>query len=143
MKPNHLKEQIEQSLGDLRQACVHLEYSYKKALSLTTDKDQLDEEGLETWEGFASRFARVSDLFLQKYLRSKVIQADPAFRGEFIDVLQKSEKMGLIQSSDKWYEVRQLRNFSVHEYAGAKFSATILRMMELAPELIETRNATV
>ncbi len=140
---NPFAEQIAETVREIQQACGHLEYSHKKAQGLTADKDKLDEEGLETWEGFVSRFARVSDLFLQKYLRSKILQADPGFRGELIDILNKAEKMGLISSTDEWYEIRQLRNFSVHEYAGPKFTMTIQRMLELAPILIETRHAPI
>jgi hypothetical protein len=126
---------------DLVQAVGHFEYSFNKAQGISRDKEKLTEEGLETWEGFVSRFAGVSDLFMQKYLRTKILITDPAFRGELIDVLNKAEKLNLIESATTWFEIRQLRNFSVHEYAGAKFTATISRMMELGPELIKTRHA--
>lgn len=127
---------------DLAAAVQHLEYSYKKVQGLSKNKDQMTEENLESWEGFVSRFARVSDLFCAQYLRLKILSADPAFRGEFIDVLNRAEKMGLIESVDKWYEIRVLRNFSVHEYAGKKFTITVTRMLELCPLLIATKNAS-
>ena len=136
------KKIIAQTIDDLKEAVGHLQYSYKKVGSLSNKKEQLDEEELETWEGFVSRFARVSDLFLNKYLRAKVLLADPAFRGEFIDILNKAEKMSLIESADVWYEIRALRNFSVHEYAREKFSNTIHRMVELTPLLLNTKNAS-
>ncbi|PWU20650.1 MAG: hypothetical protein C5B49_03910 [Bdellovibrio sp.] len=142
MRSENLHQILRESMQELRQAVAHLEYSYDKARILTREKDRLDEESLETWEGFVSRFGRVSDLFLKKYLRTKILIADPGFRGELIDVLNTAEKMNLISSASQWYEVRQLRNFSVHEYAGAKFTGTISRMFELAPILIQTKNAT-
>jgi hypothetical protein len=48
----------------------HLEYSYKKSKSLPMLDKEMDEEMLETWEGFSSRFARVVDLYTTKYLKT-------------------------------------------------------------------------
>ena len=36
--------------------------------------------------------------------------------GAAIDNLDKAEKFGLLNSADRWLEIRQLRNFMVHEY---------------------------
>ncbi len=135
------KDLIQKTILDLKASVIHLSYSFKKVQLISQNKAQMSEENLESWEGFVSRFARVSDLFLSKYLRSKILEADPAFRGEIIDLLNKAEKMGLIESADNWYEIRALRNFSVHEYAGEKFSKTLNRMLQLTPLLIQTQNA--
>ncbi len=135
------KDLIQKTILDLKASVTHLSYSFKKVQLISQNKAQMSEENLESWEGFVSRFARVSDLFLSQYLRSKILEADPAFRGEIIDLLNKAEKMGLIESADNWYEIRALRNFSVHESAGEKFSKTLNRMLQLTPLLIQTQNA--
>ena len=76
----------------------------------------MDEEQLETWESFAARFGRVSDIFLTRYLRSRVLEEDPGFSGTLRDFLLKAEKMNLIDDTTKWLSIRELRNLSTHEY---------------------------
>ncbi|MCH9644804.1 MAG: hypothetical protein K0U23_08125, partial [Gammaproteobacteria bacterium] len=86
-------------LTQMRKLCKaldHLEYSYKKILKLPVDANKLDDEMLETWESFAARFSRVTDIFLTKYLRSYVLVNDPGFRGSLRDYVNQAEKTGLI-----------------------------------------------
>ena len=74
-------------------ALGYLEYSHKKIQSLTSDPGLLDAETLETWESFVTRFARVTDIFVSKYMRARVSELDPAFRGELRDY-KKSKVIG-------------------------------------------------
>lgn len=64
----------------LKKALGHLEYSYKKATH-TLKKPQLAEDDLEDLEGFGARFARASDIAVQKFLRLKVLEKDPDLTG--------------------------------------------------------------
>lgn len=114
MVANH-RPLIIKTIQELQAGVQHLEYSYRKVQKIPLHKDQMDEEQLESCEGFVSRFAWVSDLYLSKYLRTKVLIADPAFRGEILDLLNKAEKMGLIQKADDWtarFDRCFSRNFS-------------------------------
>jgi hypothetical protein len=61
-----------------------------------TDLKALSSEDLGSWEGFASRWARVSDIFLAKVVRSRVLMGDPAFRGELRDFVDQGEKIGRV-----------------------------------------------
>ena len=54
---------------------------------------------LETWESFVSRFARVADIFLSKYLRAYVLREDPGFRGSMLDYINEGEKLGLLDDA--------------------------------------------
>lgn len=64
----NLKMQLSDQKRKLLKALAHLEYSYKKIIELPEEINQLDEEGLETWESFAARFCRVSEIFLTRYI---------------------------------------------------------------------------
>ena len=70
----------------------------------------------EPWEALTARFARVTDIFVSKYLRLLVLDQDPAFRGETRDLLDTSEKLGFISDADRWMKIRELRNKIAHEY---------------------------
>lgn len=118
----------------------HLSHSYQKVLKMTTDVEKLDIDQLEIWESFAARFARVSDIFLAKYVRTWVLQGDPAFRGSLRDFVDQAEKLGLIENADTWMEIRELRNASAHEYSEEKFSEDVQKMRNLTPILIALRD---
>lgn len=124
----------------LRKALQHLEYSYQKITKLPTDVQKLDEENLETWESFAARFSRVADLFLSKYLRTKILMQDPAFNGSLRDLLNNAEKAHLINDATYWMGIRELRNISVHEYSEAQLSQFFVTLKKEAPELIKIKN---
>lgn len=74
-----------------------------------------DEAMAERVEAFTSRFCRlqvtVGDKLLPVWL-----QALGEARGAVIDNLDKAEKLGVLESSDRWLEIRQTRNQMIHEY---------------------------
>lgn len=109
--------------AEVRSALYYLDYSHRKIQTLTTDPGLLDAETLESWESYLARFSRVTDIFLTKYLRSFILHLDPAFRGELRDFVDKAEKAGVIESSDQWMEIRELRNKISHEYTNKELKA--------------------
>lgn len=123
----------------LIKALVHLEYSYKKVLLLPEHPDQLDEETLETWESFAARFGRVTDIFLTKYLRAYVLQEDPGFTGSLRDFVNQAEKLGLIDNVDTWMAIRELRNIAAHEYTDKDLAAFFKRLKQEASILLSIK----
>lgn len=91
-------------------ALSRLEYSYNKVKKLPINADAFDEETLEVWEGFTARFSRAVDLFLAKYLKACVLADDPGFQGSLRDFVDFGEKLGLVDSADKWMNLRGFRN---------------------------------
>lgn len=69
----------------------------------------------ERLDAFVSRFGRLQDTVGDKLLPA-LLSALAEAPGAAIDNLDKAEKLGLIQSSDAWMEMRRLRNQMVHEY---------------------------
>lgn len=121
---------------EIRAALDYLEYSHKKIQSLPIDPQQLDPETMETWESYVSRFARVTDIFLSKYIRTFMQMKDPGFRGEMRDFIDKSEKNNLISSSDKWMQIRELRNKVAHEYSRSDLKITFQDVKSYTPFVI-------
>lgn len=91
---------------------------------------------LEAWDGFASRFARTSDIFLSKYVRAYILKDDPAFDGGFRDQLNKAEKLGLIDDTNTWMEIRELRNATVHEYSDQDLEKIFEKFRKYTPLLL-------
>lgn len=124
----------------LMKALIHLEYSYQKIIKLPDRADQLDEESLETWESFSTRFCRVADIFLMKYLRAYVLQQDPGFSGSLRDFLNQAEKLHLIDDVEKWMMIRSLRNISAHEYTEKDLSEFFQRLKQECLFLLSIKN---
>ncbi len=72
---------LQEASRKLCKALEHLDYSYHKIQQLPDTLADMDDEIMETWESFSSRFARVSDVFVMQYLRSKVAIEEPGFKG--------------------------------------------------------------
>jgi hypothetical protein len=111
-----IQEQIDQTKIHVLKAMKHLEYSLQKINSIPSDFSLEDEELLETFESFTSRFSRLSDIFSKKLLRSLILKDDPSFQGGFMDNLNQAEKLGFISDAKKWWVIRSLRNKEAHEY---------------------------
>ena len=118
----------------------HLEYSYKKISKLTTEPSKLSDDELDRWESFCSRFSRVADLFLTKYIRRKVLLDDPGFEGSFRDYLDRAEKLSVIESADYWQDIRSLRNINAHEYTEEDLQNFYHRVRKSARVVIDLKN---
>lgn len=127
---------LQETSGKLLKAIDHLEYSFNKVQKLTDDLRDMDDEMMETWESFSSRFSRVSDIFIMQYVRTKVAIEEPGFTGTTRDYLNKAEKLGLINDVATWVVIRELRNVAAHEYNDEDLSAFYRRLKSLCPELL-------
>lgn len=122
--PSNRQELILLYKTDTVDALKTLEYSWTKLKNQSLPTKFVDQDGvekynldqLESWEALTARFARVTDIFLSKYIRLLVLELDPGFRGEMRDYLDKAEKTSLISSADQWMKIRELRNKIAHEY---------------------------
>ena len=123
----------------LKKALAHLEYSYKKIANLSYDPEKLDDESLETWEGFASRFSRVADMFLMRYLRTQILKDDPDFSGSVRDFVNQGEKLGLLDSAEAWMNIRELRNITAHDYSEKELAFFFQRLKQECPILLSIK----
>ena len=121
----------------LQKALAHLDYSYKKVKPLPTNPATMDEEQLEVWESFASRFSRVADIFITRYLRTRVLLEDPAFSGTVRDTLNFAEKKQWVESAEDWLAIRELRNLSEHDYTEEELEIFFKKIKGHAPLLLK------
>jgi len=69
----------------------------------------------ESLDALTSKFARVSDIFTQKVLKSLVLLTRED-APTFVDRMNLCEKLGVISSAADLIEIRDLRNQIAHEY---------------------------
>lgn len=133
------QKHLENITTQLQKALEYLEYSFKKVSSLPDKPAELDQESLETWESFTARFARVADIFMAKYLRARILEEDPAFRGTMRDFVNTGAKIGIIDDVEKWMVIRSLRNISAHEYSEGELREFFLQLKKYTPSLLELK----
>lgn len=76
--------------------------------------DESDENG-EMLDAFVSRYSRLQDTLGDKFLPT-LLRASLEKTGTQLDNLSRAEKLGWIESTELWIELRELRNRLVHEY---------------------------
>jgi uncharacterized protein YutE (UPF0331/DUF86 family) len=91
----------------------------------------------ESCEALTARFARLSDLLLQRVFRT-IDQIELVDEGSALDRLQRMEKRGVIPSAERWRELRTLRNAIVHDYLIESADRVLTDALAGAPELLET-----
>ena len=127
-----LKRELESSID-------HLNYSYNKIVTRKIQTTTREPESLEIFEALVSRFARTTDIFMAKYMRTFAEKDDPAFRGSLVDTIYYAEKSGLIDSAQHWIEIRELRNKIAHEYADRDLSLIFEQVLIAAPTVLGIR----
>lgn len=134
---NNLLEELNKKL---EKALKHLEYSAQKTSNLPTVIADLSEQELSDWEGFTSRFSKVSEIFLQRYIRTWILTRDPGFSGSFRDFLNAAHKHGLIDSIEPWLAIREMRNRMAHEYEDSRLQILFEEVRLRTPTLLTIRD---
>lgn len=92
-------------------------------------------------EAFVSRFGRMQDTIGEKLL-PRWLMAMAEKPGTLIEVLNRAERLGVIESTVDWIATRRLRNLLVHEYmeSPALFAQALVDALEAVPILFGTYN---
>jgi len=142
MAVNHQlnKQLLKEELELLNKSVLTLQLSVEKC-SQIGQKEEYTFEELESFDSLTSKFGRTADIFTQKVLRTSWILLHEPFV-PFIDLLNKAEKMNLIQSADQLLEIRDLRNQIAHEYIPEAITELIPEVINHCPNLIANINQT-
>ena len=104
-----LKELLGKEMDDLKNACDSLEYSYDRCCSLTI-RAGLDYETMERFEALTARFARLSDIMIQKFSEPwihwilKTVEPSVTALTVLKSVASLNRRMSLLKS--EWCETR-------------------------------------
>ena len=124
----------------------HLSYSWTSLFNQTIDVGwvvglEQNPRCAEQLEAFVSRFGRMQDTMADK-LFPRWLLALAEVPGSQIETLNRAERLGVLTSTERWLEVRNLRNRLVHEYMTepAKFVEDLALAKEYSLMLMETFN---
>ncbi len=132
----NMKDNLNQELCDLEKARDVLQYSYEKCRDRKLING-LSYEEQESFEALTSRFARLSDIIIQKIFRLLDI-LDLEDEGTIRDRINRAEKKGVIQSADDFIEIRILRNEIAHEYKSETIYTIFEKVLAYTPKLLES-----
>ena len=135
MREADLRRLLAEEAQALKQALPSFQKSLAKCASLSPSPRQSFEDE-ESFDALTSKFARVSDIFTQKVLKTFValLREDAP---TFIDRMNLCEKLGVIPSAAQMIAVRDLRNTIAHEYATDDLLEIYRDTVDLSPHLLE------
>ena len=131
----NIKEALKAELNNLEKARDVLSYSYEKCTKIGVRADLSNDE-LEAFEALSARFARLSDIVIQKVIRY-LDALDLEDTGTVRDRINRAEKKELINSSEDFVQIRMLRNEIAHEYKPDTIYEIFERVLALTPILLE------
>lgn len=124
----------------LQNSLDSLELSVEKCKRIRKKTDYSFEE-MESFDSLTSKFGRTSDIYTQKVLRGIWLLLHESYV-PFIDLLNKAEKTGIIDSADKLLEIRDLRNQIAHEYIPEVLNDLVNEVIGLYPLFQKTIECT-
>ncbi len=110
-----LKNTLQYFEGSFRfaeEASNHLKISFGRCQSFI-DENEYKEEQLIELEALTARFARMSDLLIQKIFKT-IDQLDSNTPGTFRDRIMQAEKNGIVEHAQILLEIRNVRNIIAH-----------------------------
>ena len=126
---------LKQELDLLTNSAQVLQRSYDICKEIGI-KEEYDFDEHDRFEALTARFARTSDIFIQKILRLiDVIELENT--GSIIDRLNRAEKRGHIVSAEDFKNIRRLRNNIAHEYTLLDLEGMIQQVLMLCPVLLD------
>jgi len=130
------QENLKQVLAELEKGKDVLSYSIEKCRNIHM-MNGLSYEQMDSFEALTSRFARLSDIVIQKAFRA-LDRLDLDDEGTIRDRINRAEKKGIIESADSFFDIRILRNEIAHEYKSEEIYSIFAKVLELAPILIKS-----
>lgn len=120
-----IASETEDKLNEIFEVCsLHLKrmhFSHGKVMSfIPLNQDnyyEMDEEIVSFLDQYISRFSKLQDIMGSRLFPSVLAYvAEPMDDRPFIDILNRLERLGILDSAMNWIELRRVRNDISHEY---------------------------
>ncbi len=99
------------------------------------DRSDWSLEELERLESLTSRFARLTDLLVQRVMRL-IDELELTAQDSVLDRIQRVEKRGWMNQTGQLVRIRELRNLIANEYASDKMPDIYRAVATLIPLLL-------
>jgi len=118
-----------------------LERSYNQCRNIGIKSEYTDDE-YDSYENLTSRFARTTDLLVNKVMRS-IDAAELIEPGSLIDTVNRATSRGIVDSTEQIRNLKDLRNEIAHEYEPETLAELFTAVLDSVPGLIKLSERTV
>jgi len=118
----------------LKKGLLSLKNSYSNVI-FYEDYDIYTSDDLDKWEILTARFARLSDLVIQKLFTTIMLSLE-GYKGTLIDKANYAEKIGVVEQAKDFTNLKYVRNFIAHEYTLKDTNEVFEQVYRLCPLLI-------
>ena len=125
-------EILKENLYAVNLSLNRLMYSFDKCSTISL-KDTYSNEEFEIFEVMTSRYARTTDMLINKVLRS-LDAVEYIDGGTVIDATYNTEKRGIV-AAQELRKLKDLRNLITHEYVTEKLIRFFDKVLEFTPLL--------
>ena len=125
-------EILKENLAAVNLSLSRLKYSFEVCRK-TGLKNAYSDEEFVAFEAMTSRYARTTDMLINKVLRS-LDAVEYIDSGTIIDAINNSEKRGIAESND-FRKLKDLRNSIAHEYVTENIVRFFDKVLDLTPIL--------
>jgi hypothetical protein len=140
MTQNEYIENLRLVIDELDKSLYWLKRSFDKCQSLDIN-DNLTDDNYDDLETLTSRFARTSDMIIQKVFRA-IDKVELTEGGSLIDVINRACKREIINSTDEIREIRDLRNEIAHSYVTEELKPFLTDIKNQVPILFKITENT-
>jgi uncharacterized protein YutE (UPF0331/DUF86 family) len=98
------------------------------------NREEYSADQFDAIEALTSRYARASDILIQKIFRS-IDKVELEDQGTMLDVVNRADKRGLFESIDEIRGIRDLRNKIAHEYSKEDLERLLGDVMRFIPRI--------
>lgn len=119
MNIKHLK--LQKIINECDRHILRMNSAYRKALAimpLNVDKyTALVEDEIEHIDQYLFRFAKLQDTIGKRLFKAILSSLEEEIEDlSFIDILNRLEKLKILESAEQWLELRKIRNTLSHTY---------------------------
>ncbi|MDR2116696.1 MAG: DUF86 domain-containing protein [Planctomycetaceae bacterium] len=131
---NNSLEVLQTNLDSFSSSLVWLRRSYERCVEIGI-KTNYTEIEFDHFENLTSRYARTTDLLVNKVLRS-IDTVEFVTGGSLIDVVNRAEQRGIINSATEIRTIKDLRNEIAHEYETDNLRELFDVVLQTVPQLL-------
>ena len=134
MNQMHIKV-LRENINILNLSVDWVQRSYDQT-SKIEPQDKYSSEEFDKLENLASRYARTTDMLVNKVLRS-IDTVESEDIGTIIDIMNRAEKRGIVSSAELLHTIKDLRNNIVHEYKISEVTKFFADVQKYTPMLLQ------
>ena len=137
---DEIRALLQENLEGMRKSLAWLKRSHEKCSRIGVKQRYMEDE-FDDFENMVSRYARTLDVIVNKVFRS-IDAVELEDGGTLLDVVNRAEKRGIVDSAERVRGLKDLRNDIVHEYETDDLPALFLQTLEAIPELFAIAEGT-